>query len=83
MPKLPTCSAFGMAAMMGAATGPVGTARVQYDLRKVMLFLNAMPLVKPEVFIGMAAGKFDFGFAVDLMRKDLGICLAEARRQRR
>ena len=28
----------------------------------------------------MAAGKFDYGFAVDWMRKDLGICLAEARR---
>ncbi|HVB89872.1 MAG TPA: NAD(P)-dependent oxidoreductase [Beijerinckiaceae bacterium] len=27
----------------------------------------------------MAAGAFDFGFAVDWMRKDLGICLAEAR----
>jgi 3-hydroxyisobutyrate dehydrogenase-like beta-hydroxyacid dehydrogenase len=28
----------------------------------------------------MIAGKFDFGFAVDWMRKDLGICLDEARR---
>jgi 3-hydroxyisobutyrate dehydrogenase-like beta-hydroxyacid dehydrogenase len=28
----------------------------------------------------MAAGKFDFGFAVDWMRKDLGIVLDEARR---
>lgn len=28
----------------------------------------------------MAQGAFDFGFAVDWMRKDLGICLAEARR---
>ena len=28
----------------------------------------------------MADGKFDFGFAVDWMRKDLSICLAEARR---
>jgi 3-hydroxyisobutyrate dehydrogenase len=28
----------------------------------------------------MTAGKFDFGFAVDWMRKDLGICLSEARR---
>jgi 3-hydroxyisobutyrate dehydrogenase len=28
----------------------------------------------------MAEGKFDFGFAVDWMRKDLSICLAEARR---
>jgi 3-hydroxyisobutyrate dehydrogenase len=28
----------------------------------------------------MAEGKFEFGFAVDWMRKDLAICLAEARR---
>jgi 3-hydroxyisobutyrate dehydrogenase len=28
----------------------------------------------------MNEGKFDFGFAVDWMRKDLSICLAEARR---
>jgi 3-hydroxyisobutyrate dehydrogenase-like beta-hydroxyacid dehydrogenase len=28
----------------------------------------------------MLAGKFDFGFAVDWMRKDLAICLEEARR---
>ena len=27
----------------------------------------------------MAAGKFDFGFAVDWMRKDLGLCVAEGR----
>jgi len=27
----------------------------------------------------MCQGKFDFGFAVDWMRKDLGICLAEAK----
>ncbi len=28
----------------------------------------------------MIAGKFDFGFAVEWMRKDLGICINEARR---
>jgi 3-hydroxyisobutyrate dehydrogenase len=28
----------------------------------------------------MMAGKYDFGFAVDWMRKDLSICVAEARR---
>jgi 3-hydroxyisobutyrate dehydrogenase-like beta-hydroxyacid dehydrogenase len=28
----------------------------------------------------MMAGKFDFGFAVDWMRKDLGMCLDEAKR---
>jgi len=30
----------------------------------------------------MNEGKFDFGFAVDWMRKDLGICLEEARRSK-
>ncbi len=30
----------------------------------------------------MHEGKFDFGFAVDWMRKDLGICLDEAQRNR-
>jgi len=30
----------------------------------------------------MVAGKFEFGFAVDWMRKDLGICLAEAKRNK-
>ena len=30
----------------------------------------------------MVEGKFDFGFAVDWMRKDLGICIAEARRNK-
>jgi 3-hydroxyisobutyrate dehydrogenase len=28
----------------------------------------------------MLEGRFDFGFAVDWMRKDLAICLDEARR---
>jgi chromate reductase, NAD(P)H dehydrogenase (quinone) len=46
-------------AILSASPGPLGGARVQYDLRKVMLFLNAMPLVKPEVFIGGATAKFD------------------------
>jgi chromate reductase len=46
-------------ALLTASPGPLGGARVQYDLRKVLLFLNAMVLAKPEVFIGSAAGKFD------------------------
>ena len=28
----------------------------------------------------MCQGEFDFGFAVDWMRKDLGFCLEEAKR---
>lgn len=46
-------------AILSASPGPLGGARVQYDLRKVMLFLNAAVLVKPEIFIGAAATKFD------------------------
>ena len=47
------------AAIMGASTGAVGTARAQYDLRKMMVFLNMFPINRPEVMIGKAAGKFD------------------------
>jgi chromate reductase len=46
-------------AILTASAGPVGGARVQYDLRKVLLFVNAMTLVKPEVFVGNAASKFN------------------------
>ena len=46
-------------AILSASPGPLGGARVQYELRKVMLFLNAAVLVKPEVFIGGAGAKFD------------------------
>src|SRR3954470_23552541 len=46
-------------AIMGAATGPVGTARMQYDLRKILHFLEASVLLKPEVFIAGAQAKFD------------------------
>jgi chromate reductase, NAD(P)H dehydrogenase (quinone) len=51
--------AYKPVAILTASPGPVGGARVQYDLRKVMLFMNAMVLAKPEVFISMAASKFD------------------------
>jgi ABC-type branched-subunit amino acid transport system ATPase component/NAD(P)H-dependent FMN reductase len=46
-------------AILGASPGPVGTARAQYDLRKMMVFLNAFPINKPEVMIGMAPSKFN------------------------
>lgn len=46
-------------AILSASPGPLGGARVQYDLRKILLFVNAAPLVKPEVFIGGAGAKFD------------------------
>jgi len=46
-------------AILTATPGPLGGARVQYDLRKVLLFMNAAVLVKPEVFVGQAPQKFD------------------------
>jgi chromate reductase, NAD(P)H dehydrogenase (quinone) len=46
-------------AIFSAATGPLGGARMQYDLRRILGQLWAHVLPKPEVFIGMAAGKFD------------------------
>jgi chromate reductase len=46
-------------AILSASAGPVGGARVQYDLRKVLLFVNSMTLIKPEVFVGNVASKFD------------------------
>lgn len=46
-------------AIMGASQGPVGTARGQYDLRKILVFMNSFTVNKPEVFIGSAQTKFN------------------------
>jgi chromate reductase len=46
-------------AIMGASPGPVGTARVQYHLRQVLVFMNSFTVNKPEVFISGCAGKFN------------------------
>ncbi|WP_372623703.1 NADPH-dependent FMN reductase [Falsiroseomonas sp.] len=46
-------------AILGAATGLLGTARSQYELRKILAGLNAQLLNKPEVMISQAATKFD------------------------
>jgi len=47
------------AAIMGASTGGIGTARMQYHLRQIMVFLNMFPLNRPEVMISTCADKFD------------------------
>ena len=47
------------AAIMGASTGAIGTARAQYHLRQVMVFLNMFPVNQPEVMIGNASERFD------------------------
>lgn len=47
------------AAIMGASIGGIGTARMQYHLRQIMVFLNMFPINRPEVMIGNCADKFD------------------------
>lgn len=47
------------AAIMGASIGGIATARMQYHLRQVMVYLDMHPLNKPEVMIDHAADKFD------------------------
>jgi chromate reductase len=47
------------AAIMGASVGAIGTARAQYHLRQMMVFLNMFPVNQPEVMIGNASDKFD------------------------
>lgn len=47
------------AAIMGASIGGIATARAQYDLRKMMVFLNMFPINRPEVMIGNCSDKFD------------------------
>ena len=47
------------AAIMGASVGAIGTARAQYHLRQMMVFLNMFPINQPEVMIGNASERFD------------------------
>ncbi|HYO10180.1 MAG TPA: NAD(P)H-dependent oxidoreductase [Tepidisphaeraceae bacterium] len=47
------------AAIMGASTGAIGTARAQYHLRQMFVFLNVYAINQPEVMIANAADRFD------------------------
>ncbi|MEO9873722.1 MAG: NADPH-dependent FMN reductase [Anderseniella sp.] len=44
--------------VVGAAAGPLGTARSQYQLRQNLVGLSALAMNKPEVFVGSAHTKF-------------------------
>ena len=46
-------------ALMGAAAGALGTARAQYHLRQVFVFLDGHILNKPEVMVPAAHTLFD------------------------
>lgn len=46
-------------AVMGASVGMLGSARAQYHLRQIFVFLNMHAVNQPEVMISNAAKRFD------------------------
>jgi chromate reductase len=60
------------AAIMGASVGAIGTARAQYHLRQMFVFLNVFAVNQPEVMIGNCASRFDEqGNLTDDQTKDM------------
>jgi chromate reductase, NAD(P)H dehydrogenase (quinone) len=74
-------------AIMGATMGLLGTARAQYHLRQMMVFLDGRPVNKPEVMISQAQNKFADGKLTDeatgKVLADLGTATALAVRHAR
>ena len=67
----------------GLAEGLHFAARARLDIEKVIDTISkgaAQSWQMDNRWRTMIDGKFDFGFAVDWMRKDLAICFAEARK---
>jgi 3-hydroxyisobutyrate dehydrogenase len=67
----------------GLAEGLHFAKRAGLDIEKLVATISkgaAQSWQMENRYKTMNEGKFDFGFAVDWMRKDLGICLSEARR---
>jgi 3-hydroxyisobutyrate dehydrogenase len=68
--------------LQGLAEGMNFGQRAGLDMAKVLDVIGkgaARSWQMDNRGITMCEGKFDFGFAVDWMRKDLGICLAESK----
>jgi 3-hydroxyisobutyrate dehydrogenase len=69
--------------VQGLAEGLHFAKRAGLDVEKLVATISkgaAQSWQMENRYKTMNAGKFDFGFAVEWMRKDLSICLAEARR---
>jgi chromate reductase len=45
--------------IISAAAGILGGGRMQYDLRRSMIFVDAMTMNKPEIFIGNVSQRID------------------------
>jgi chromate reductase len=74
-------------AQFGASGGPLGTARAQYHMRQMMVFLDGRMINKPEVMVAQAQNRFADGKLTDetagKLLADLGASLALAVRQAR
>jgi chromate reductase len=46
-------------AIQSATNGQLGGGRMQYDLRRAMIFLDAITVNKPEIFIGNCSQRID------------------------
>jgi chromate reductase len=72
-------------AILGASQGLMGTARMQYHLRQILVFLDAFSLNRPEVMIAQAQNKFADGKLTDeitaKLLADLGASIALAVRR--
>ena len=69
--------------VQGLAEGMAFGVKAGLDMEKVIAVISkgaAQSWQMDNRAKTMVTGKFDFGFAVDWMRKDLGICLAEAKK---
>ncbi|HSR76340.1 MAG TPA: NAD(P)-dependent oxidoreductase [Xanthobacteraceae bacterium] len=69
--------------VQGLAEGLHFAKRAGLDIEKLIATISkgaAQSWQMENRYKTMVAGKFDFGFAVDWMRKDLAICFAEASR---
>jgi 3-hydroxyisobutyrate dehydrogenase len=69
--------------VQGLAEGLNFATKAGLDIEKLIATISkgaAQSWQMENRYKTMVAGKFDFGFAVDWMRKDLAICLDEARR---
>lgn len=66
------------AAVMGASVGALGTARAQYHLRQVLVFMDMPTVNQPEVMIGAAGSKFgkDGALIDDMAKKLIGQLVA-------
>jgi 3-hydroxyisobutyrate dehydrogenase len=70
-------------AVQGLAEGLHFAKKSGLDIEKLIATISkgaAQSWQMENRYKNMVAGKFDYGFAVDWMRKDLSICLGEARR---